>query len=176
MDGYGHNLKYLDENILWLKGVFPGAALYFGSIIGFLIGGWISQYLGKRIMLVASNLCSSVIWIFLAFTKVSVDLIIIERFSMGILSAAAGGCIGAYISETSQTKLRSIFGTFQVSGTMLGYLLANLMGVVFNDWRNSALALAVVPLLGSMTMLLFPETPYWLASVGRFQESRYHQS
>ena len=80
---------------------------------------------------------------------------------------------GAYISETSHTKLRRILGTFQASGSMLGYLLANIMGVVFDDWRNSALVLSVVPLLGSVTMLLFPETPYWLASVGRLQDSRY---
>ena len=80
---------------------------------------------------------------------------------------------GTYIAETSHTKLRRILGTFQASGSMLGYLLANIMGVVFVDWRNSALVLSVVPLFGSVTMLLFPETPYWLAYVGRLQDSRY---
>ena len=80
--------------------------------------------------------------------------------------------IGPYISETAQPKLRKILGTFQSSGTMLGYMLANILGVVFDDWRYSALTLAVVPLLGSLTMLFFPETPYWLASVSRLQDSR----
>ena len=57
---------------------------------------------------------------------------------------------------------------------MLGNLLAYIMGAVFDDWRDSALALSAIPFLASMTMLLYPETPYWLASVGKLQESRYY--
>ena len=50
------------------------------------------------------------------------------------------------------------------------------MGALFVDWRNSALVLAMIPLFGSLTMLLFPETPYWLAYVGRLQDSRYEKT
>ena len=82
--------------------------------------------------------------------------------------------LGSYISETSHPKLRRILATFQALGTMLGNLLAYIMGAVFDDWRDSALALSAIPFLASMTMLLYPETPYWLASVGRLQESRYY--
>lgn len=81
---------------------------------------------------------------------------------------------GTYISETSHTELRRSLATFQALGTKLGNLLAYIMGVVFDDWRDSALALSVVPFLASVTMLLYPETPYWLASVGRLKESRYY--
>ena len=55
---------------------------------------------------------------------------------------------------------------------MLGYLIAYIIGTIFEDWRDSALALVAVPLMGSLTMVLFPETPFWLASVGRLQDSR----
>ena len=55
---------------------------------------------------------------------------------------------------------------------MLGYLIAYIIGTIFEDWRDSALALLTVSLLGSLTMVLFPETPFWLASVGRLQDSR----
>ena len=79
---------------------------------------------------------------------------------------------GTYISETSHKKLRRILATFQTSGALVGMLLAYIMGMVFDDWRHSALVLSMVPLLGSVTMLLFPDTPYWLASVGRLQDSR----
>ena len=79
---------------------------------------------------------------------------------------------GNYISETSHSKLRNILITFQTSGTMLGYLIAYIIGTIFEDWRDSALALVAVPLMGSLTMVIFPETPFWLASVGRLQDSR----
>lgn len=79
---------------------------------------------------------------------------------------------GPYISETANKNHRKVLGTFQASGMMLGGVLAYNLGVVFDDWRYSAFTLAVVPLLGSVTMLWFPETPYWLASVGRLDDSR----
>ena len=80
---------------------------------------------------------------------------------------------GSYISETSHPKHRKILTTFQTFGTMFGNLLAYIMGAAFDDWRDSALVLSAIPFLASVTMLLYPESPYWLASVGRQQESRY---
>ena len=59
-----------------------GAASSLGCIIGFVVGGFISQYLGKRIIMVGSNLCSFIMWIMLAFKTVTVESIILERFSM----------------------------------------------------------------------------------------------
>ena len=56
---------------------------------------------------------------------------------------------------------------------MFGNLLAYMMGAVFDEWRDSALVLSAIPFLASVTMFLYPETPYWLASVGRKHESRY---
>ena len=143
-------------------------------------------------MLVVSNFGSFIIWIMLAFAIDRVEFIIFARFLMGFCSAGASVCVGKnhelgqkieinrcfmikgpYISETSQSNLRKILGTFQATGSMLGYLLANIMDVTFDEWRYSALALAVVPLLGSVSMLFLPETPYWLATVGRLEDSRY---
>ena len=128
----------------------------------------------------------------LAFSIESVELITFARFLMGFCSAIASVCVGrnalirlminitkvsilqgAYISETSHSGLRKILVTLKASGSMLGYFLANILGVVFSEWRYSALVVAVVPLLGSVSMLFFPETPYWLASVGRLHDSRY---
>ena len=63
-------------------------------MIGFLVGGWISQHVGKRITLIASNFGSFVIWLTLAYLKEGVEIIILARFLMGFCSAAAGVCIG----------------------------------------------------------------------------------
>ena len=175
-----------------LNNLTLGGLLDLGCIFGFLIGGWVSQQIGKKITLIVSNFGSFILWIMLAFSIESVELITFARFLMGFCSAIASVCVGrnalirlminitkvsilqgAYISETSHSGLRKILVTLKASGSMLGYLLANILGVVFSDWRYSALAVAVVPLLGSVSMLFFPETPYWLASVGRLNDSRY---
>lgn len=105
--GY-HKMEVTDVDISWIGiqliniHVYPfylneitlGAALSLGCIIGFFVGGWMSQHLGKRIMMVVSNFVSFVIWIMLAFTSDKVEFIIIERFLMGVFSAAAIVCVG----------------------------------------------------------------------------------
>ena len=45
-------------------------------------------------MMVISNFCSFIIWIMLAFRSEKVEFIILERFLMGVFSAAAIGCVG----------------------------------------------------------------------------------
>ena len=71
-----------------------GGTLTLGCIIGFLLGGWISQHVGKRVVLVVSNFGSFIIWLSLAFEIERVELVIVARFSMGVFSAAASVCVG----------------------------------------------------------------------------------
>ena len=76
---------------------FVGAALSLGCMIGFFAGGWMSQHLGKKIMMVACNFISSIIWIMLSLRTHRVEFIIVERFLMGVISAAAITCVGEII-------------------------------------------------------------------------------
>ena len=62
-------------------------------MIGFFGGGFLSQLIGKRIMMVVSNLASFVLWLMMAQTY-KVELITLERFSMGVVSAGAIVCVG----------------------------------------------------------------------------------
>ena len=62
-------------------------------MIGFFGGGFMSQLIGKRIMMVVSNLASFVLWLMMAQTY-KVELITLERFSMGVVSAGAIVCVG----------------------------------------------------------------------------------
>ena len=64
-----------------------------GCMIGFFGGGYLSQLIGKRIMMVVSNLASFVLWIMMAQTN-KVEFIILERFAMGVASAGAIVCVG----------------------------------------------------------------------------------
>ena len=52
-----------------LNGFISGGTLTLGCMVGFLVGGWISQHVGKRITLIASNFGSFVIWLTLAYLK-----------------------------------------------------------------------------------------------------------
>ena len=69
------------------------------------MGGWISQQFGKRVILIASNFGSFLIWLALAFKIERVEFIILARFAMGICSAAASGCVGNVLSIYTVTKI-----------------------------------------------------------------------
>ena len=80
-------------NVLYSNGVTLGAVMSVGCMIGFFGGGFLSQLIGKRIMMVVSNLASFVLWIMMAQTN-KVEFITLERFLMGIVSAGAIVCVG----------------------------------------------------------------------------------
>ena len=71
-----------------------GGAFSLGSIMGYLLGGGISQHFGKRIVLIVSNFGSFIIWVSFAFEIERAELVIVARFSMGVFSAAASVCVG----------------------------------------------------------------------------------
>ena len=52
-----------------------------------------------------------------------------------------------------------------------GFVLAYAIGH-FLDWRTSSMVLSAVPLLASLSMLMLPETPYWLIEHGKYEEAR----
>ena len=85
-------LFIINLNALHSNRVTLGAALSLGCMIGFFGGGFVSQLIGKRIMMVISNLASFVLWIMLAYTY-KVEFITLERFSMGVVSAGAIVCV-----------------------------------------------------------------------------------
>ena len=102
-------------NAFHFKEITLGATSSLGCIIAFFAGGWISQYFGKRTMLVVSNLCSFIIWIMLALKEVRVEFLIIQRFLMGIFSAAASGCVGRIVFMSSKRWLLLLYSSVLVN-------------------------------------------------------------
>ena len=188
MDWWFINLCVISKYCLM---IFPlsGAAIALGGVFGCLIGGAISERIGKKLVVFLSNLVVMALWIALSFARIS-WMIILLRFSIGLFSSSAYSCVGkihikcgyeeyktnassgVVISETSHPKLRKVLGPLQAIGAMLGFLFANITGLL-EAWRSSALILAFVPLVASGSMYLFPETPYWLAKMGRIDDAKY---
>ena len=62
--------------------------------MGFFGGGWASQYIGKRIIMVLCNFACFISWLTLALFINRVELIILVRFFIGAFTAASYGCVG----------------------------------------------------------------------------------
>ena len=52
-----------------------------------------------------------------------------------------------------------------------GFVLAYVTGH-FLEWRTASMVLSAVPLLASLSMLMLPETPYWLIEHGKYEKAR----
>ena len=78
---------------------------------------------------------------------------------------------GAYISETVHASHRNTLNSIQIVMVGLGSLFALVLGYLL-DWRTIAFILAAVSFITSVSILLLPETPYYLIEKRRRNDAR----
>jgi sugar porter (SP) family MFS transporter len=148
-----------------------------GAVVGALFTGSLSDYLGRRKVILASAFvfATGAIWTGFAPT---VTQLIISRFYLGLAIGVSSFAVPLYISEISPTKIRgTLVSMFQLLITV-GILAAYLSDTALADNNNTEswrpmLWVGVFPaLILFIGMFFLPETPRWLMSKGREEESR----
>jgi SP family galactose:H+ symporter-like MFS transporter len=148
-----------------------------GAVVGALVTGRITDYLGRKKVILASAFvfATGAIWTGMAPT---VNQLMVSRFYLGLAIGVSSFAVPLYISEIAPTKIRgTLVSLFQLLITV-GILAAYLSDRVFADnsnlesWRPM-LYVGVVPAIILFTGMFFlPETPRWLMSKGREKEGR----
>ncbi|GAV63220.1 Sugar_tr domain-containing protein [Cephalotus follicularis] len=145
-----------------------GSVLTIGAMIGAIMSGRIADYVGRRATMGFSELFCIIGWLAIVFSKVAwlLDLgRLLIGCGMGILSYV----VPVYIAEITPKKLRGGFTTVHQLMICIGVSLTYLMGA-FVNWRILAL-LGTIPCLVQLLGLFFiPESPRWLAQIGRGKE------
>ena len=157
------------------EGWYVGCALI-GSILGVLIAGMLSDFLGRKKTMLISALLFSVSAIGCALSKDFTQLVLfrmIGGFGIGIVSIVSP----VYISEVSPAPVRgtmvSLYQLFITIGFLLAYLLNYLIikGTTMDEyWRPMLGAEAVPDLLFLVLIFFIPESPRWLAVRGQRQD------
>ena len=158
------------------EGWYVGCALI-GSIIGVLLAGMMSDFLGRKKTMLISAVLFSVSAIGCAVSADFTQLVIfrmIGGFGIGIVSIVSP----VYISEVSPAEVRgtmvSLYQLFITIGFLLAYL-ANfliLKGTTMADyWRPMLGAEAIPDLLFLVLIFFIPESPRWLQVRGQRQEN-----
>ena len=157
------------------EGWYVGCALI-GSILGVLIAGMLSDFLGRKKTMLISALLFSISAIGCALSADFTQLVIfrmIGGFGIGIVSIVSP----IYISEVSPAKVRgtmvSLYQLFITIGFLLAYLTNYLIikGTTMDDyWRPMLGAEAVPDLLFLVLIFFIPESPRWLAVRGQRQD------
>ena len=172
------------------EGWYVGCALI-GSIIGVLVAGMLSDFLGRKKTMIISALLFSISAIGCAVCADFSQLVIfriIGGLGIGIVSIVSP----IYISEVSPAEVRgtmvSLYQLFITIGFLLAYLMnflilrgasldatdTNLGAAMFNQeyWRGMLGCEAIPDLLFLLLIFFIPESPRWLAVRGERQDKK----
>ena len=157
------------------EGWYVGCALI-GSILGVLIAGMLSDFLGRKKTMLISALLFSISAIGCALSADFTQLVLfrmIGGFGIGIVSIVSP----IYISEVSPAEVRgtmvSLYQLFITIGFLLAYLMNYLIikgSSIDEYWRPMLGAEAVPDLLFLVLIFFIPESPRWLAVRGQRQD------
>lgn len=148
-----------------------------GAVVGALFTGRITDYLGRKKVILASAFvfATGAIWTGLAPT---VPQLMISRFYLGLAIGVSSFAVPLYISEIAPTKIRgTLVSLFQLLITV-GILAAYLSDRAFADnanlesWRPMLYVGVVPAIILFVGMFFLPETPRWLMSKGLDVEGR----
>lgn len=152
-----------------------------GLVIGGLLSGILSDRFGRKKTLSVAILIYGVLTLPQAFAP-SFEVFVFFRFCAGI---GLGSCIPTVttcFSESTPTRQRAIFITFGMAFMIVGWVLAGVVGSAitnlpyeifagFDNWRVCYIIGAIPILYAILLFFIMHDTPHWLASKGRKEET-----
>ncbi|XP_046482018.1 facilitated trehalose transporter Tret1 isoform X1 [Neodiprion pinetum] len=139
-----------------------------GAFFGAIIGGWILRR-GRRLALLVTSLPLTASWV-LTVVAPTVKLIYTTSLIGGLCCSIIMMVTQVYISEISTPGIRGCLSAVLKVVGHVGMLLTYIAGAYLN-WRQSAMLVAVAPLMLFISALFIPETPSYLVLNGRDEEA-----
>lgn len=150
-----------------------------GAILGALFCGKLTDRLGRRKVILASAVIFAVgaVW-----SGIAADAwnLVLARLFLGVAIGVSSFAVPLYIAEISPTKVRgTLVSMFQLMVT-IGVLVSYLSDLYFADesdmtcWRPMFYVGVIPACILLIGMFFMPETPRWLMSQGRHDESHPH--
>ncbi|KAJ0079056.1 hypothetical protein Patl1_22793 [Pistacia atlantica] len=142
--------------------------LTIGAMLGAVISGRIADFIGRRWAMGISELICISGWVSMIFAK-DATWLDLGRFILGCGIGLTSYCVPIYVAEISPKHVRGAFTALNPLFIGLGQSLAFLVGS-FVNWQILAF-IGIVPGLTQLPCLYFiPESPRWLANVGKMNE------
>ena len=147
-----------------------------GASAGALFCGKVTDYLGRKKVILASAVIFAVGAVWSGVAPDSANLILARLF-LGVAIGVSSFAVPLYIAEISPTSIRgTLVSMFQLMVT-LGVLVSYLSDLFFADeadiacWRPMFYVGVLPALILLVGMFCMPESPRWLISKGRRQEA-----
>nr|ADP37159.1 putative ERD6-like transporter [Vitis vinifera] len=147
---------------------FFGSILTIGGILGAAISGKITDLIGRRGTMWFSEIFCTMGWLAIAFAKDHwwLDL---GRLSIGFGIGLICYVVPVYIAEITPQNIRGGFTSAHMLMICCGFSLTFFVGTIIS-WRILALIGAIPCILQVIGLFFIPESPRWLAKVGREED------
>ncbi len=157
-----------------LSGIVAASAV-FGMLVGSVLLGHLTDRIGRKAMYVVDLLCFVV---FAALTAVAQNVwqLLLFRFLLGVGIGAdypiSSTLVAEFVPAARRGALVALLGTTWFFGAVCAYVAGYLLLPVGpNAWRLMLLVGAVIAIGVIVLRAAIPESPRWLATVGRQEDA-----
>ena len=146
------------------SGKFNAIMLY-GCVCGALLGGVISNIIGRKGSLVVMAF-GFLFFLIVSVLSDTISLLFYYRFVIGFFVGLASFVVPLYLSEVAPTNHRgSYLALFQMM-VSLGYFIIYLTNFIIDesggDWRLMFLPVIIASFIMTITVFFIPRSPRWL--------------
>ncbi|XP_064459321.1 uncharacterized protein LOC135369734 [Ornithodoros turicata] len=159
-----HSIVLHHDEMFWFSSVFP-----IGGILGCIVGGPTSQYMGRRPTLYLCSGGFTLSWLGMFFSETDVQ-INFGRLATGFFAGVVSMVSPVYISELSPAENRGFYGGVVQLGIVIGIFYSFCLGR-YLSWSRIALFSIVPPILMVPVVYLSVESPRWLLLNEKKQEA-----
>jgi MFS transporter, SP family, major inositol transporter len=167
-----------DLNLSSLQEASVVSSLLFGAMIGALIGGKLSDVLGRK---GALRFCAIVFFFGAIGTALapSFGVMLPARIILGIAVGAAAATVPVYLAEMAPAHRRGRMVTINelmiVGGQLLAFAINALINALFGGqsvWRWMLIVAAIPAVALFIGLFFLPESPRWYAVRGRLDDAK----
>lgn len=149
------------------------SSMMLGAALGALSNGWLSFYLGRKYSLLAGALFF-IVSCFGSALAPNVEVLLVWRVILGFAVGIASYTAPLYLSEMAPENIRGkMIAAYQLLVTV-GILVAFLSDTYFSytgNWRMMLGIISVPAIILFIVVIFLPNSPRWLASKGRLNET-----
>lgn len=155
---------------------FISSTFYVGMVIGALVGGWLSDRVGRRPVLVWGTVMYS-LGVIATASFPGFELMLTSRFITGLGVQAATSVLLVYISEMFPSHARGRFLSVVTMGFTVSALIAASLAMFYlptggpNTWRYLFLAGGIGLLVAPAVHFCLPESVRWYISRGKIEHA-----
>ncbi|XP_042891764.1 organic cation transporter protein-like [Penaeus japonicus] len=160
-------------NLVCDRGYFRAAfksVFFFGSFFGAMLNGWLSDRLGRKIMLTVGSVSFTFMSVILPWLP-SVDAMLSFRFFMGLMDSTSVHAGYTLAMEVTEPKYRATVGILIYLPWALYVIILGGYGYLLRDWRWLSVTTSLPALLFLPVLLLLDESPRWLIVRGRYDDA-----